>query len=53
MTIKEFIKELEKCNPEADIYIYNSISEIFYPIKEIIDYCGDTKDYVIESKEDV
>lgn len=49
MKIKDFIKELQKCNPEADIYT-ESI-EGFYPIIGIIDYNGDDESYVIEQED--
>lgn len=49
MLVKDFIKELQKCNPEAEIFIEDI--EGFYAIMGIIDYCGDEKSYIIEQEE--
>lgn len=45
MTVKELIEELKKCNPNADVYSYDSGNR---PINSIEDYTGDGDYYVIE-----
>ena len=49
MKIKDFIKELQKCNPEAEIFT-ESI-EGFYRVTGIIDYNGDNESFIIEQEE--
>lgn len=49
MKIKDFIKELEKCNPEAEIFTENI--EGFYAVTGIIDYTGDNESFIIETEE--
>lgn len=49
MRIKDFIKELQKCNPEGEIFIENI--EGFFPIAGIIDYSGDEESYIIEQED--
>ena len=49
MKIKDFIKELQKCNPEGEIFT-ESI-EGFFPITGIIDYSGDEESYIIEQED--
>lgn len=48
MTVKEFIKVLEKCNPDSEIYIEGIAG--FHLVTGIIDYTGDNEAYVIESE---
>lgn len=49
MKIKDFIKELEKCNPEAKIFTENI--EGYYAVTGVIDYDGDAESYVIEQED--
>ena len=49
MKIKDFIKELEKCNPEAEIFI-ESI-EGFHVVTNVLDYTGDGENVIIESED--
>ncbi len=49
MKIKDFIKELEKCNPEAEIFTENI--EGFYAVTGVIDYSGDAESFVIEQED--
>ena len=49
MKIKDFIKELQKCNPEAKIFI-ESI-EGFHAVTGVIDYTGDEESIIIESED--
>ena len=49
MKIKDFIKELQKCNPEAEIFT-ESI-EGFYAVTGIIDYTGDNESFIIEQED--
>ena len=49
MKIKDFIKELEKCNPEAEIFT-ESI-EGFYAVTGVIDYSGDNESFIIEQED--
>ena len=48
MTIKEFINELQKCNPNAEIFV-DSI-EGPYAITGVIDYNGDNEIFIIENE---
>lgn len=48
MTVKEFIKALEKCNPDGEIYIEEIAG--FHLVTGIIDYTGDNETYMIESE---
>lgn len=49
MKIKDFIKELQKCNPEAEIFTENI--EGFYAVTGIIDYTGDEGSIIIEQED--
>jgi hypothetical protein len=49
MTVKEFIKALEKCNPNGEIYIEEIAG--FHLVTGVIDYTGDNEAYVIESED--
>lgn len=49
MKIKDFIKELQKCNPEAEIFTEDIAG--FYAITGIIDYNGDGENFIIEQEE--
>ena len=48
MKIKDFIKQLQECNPEAEIFT-ESI-EGFYAVTGIIDYTGDNESFIIEQE---
>ena len=48
MKIKDFIKELEKCNPEAEIFTEGI--EGFYAVTGVIDYTGDDESFIIEQE---
>lgn len=48
MKIKDFIKVLQKCNPEAEIFTEN-INGIF-AVTGIIDYTGDNESFIIEEE---
>ena len=45
MKIKDFIKELQKCNPEGEIFT-ECVAE-YYSVTGIIDYTGDEESYII------
>lgn len=47
MTIKELIKELEKCNPEGTIFAIDEESGTFHPVVSIMDWFGDEKEYCL------
>ena len=49
MIIKEFINELQKCNPNAEIFT-ESI-EGFYAVTGVIDYNGDNETFIIEQED--
>lgn len=49
MKIKDFIMELQKCNPEGEIFT-ESI-EGFFPATGIIDYTGDEESYIIQQED--
>lgn len=49
MKIKDFIKELQKCNPEAEIFTENI--EGFYAVTGVIDYNGDNQNFIIEQED--
>lgn len=49
MKIKEFINELQKCNPDAEIFV-ESI-EGFYAVTGVIDYTGDDEAFIIENED--
>lgn len=48
MKVKDFIKELQKCNPEAEIFTENI--EGFYAVTGVIDYTGDEESIIIEQE---
>lgn len=48
MTVKEFIKTLENCNPNGEIYIEEIAG--FHLVTGVIDYTGDGEAYIIESE---
>ena len=48
MKIKDFIKELEKCNPDAEILTEDFVG--FYTITGVIDFNGDKDNYIIEQE---
>jgi hypothetical protein len=45
MTVKDFIKELEKCDPDTEIFI--TVAAHLLPITGIIDYTTEGKGYII------
>lgn len=49
MKIKDFIKELQKCNPEAEIFTEGI--EGFYTVTGVIDYTGDNESFIIEQED--
>lgn len=49
MKIKDFIKELEKCNPNAEIFTEDD--EGFHAVTGIIDYSGDNESFIIEQED--
>ena len=49
MKIKDFIKELQKCNPEAEIFVEDING--FYAVTGIIDYTGDDESFIIEQED--
>ena len=49
MKIKDFIKELQKCNPEAEIFTETDVG--YFPVTGIIDYNGDNENFIIEREE--
>ena len=49
MKIKDFIKELQKCNPEGEIFTENI--EGFFSVTGVIDYIGDEESYIIEQED--
>lgn len=49
MKIKDFIKELQKCNPEAEIFTEDI--EGFHAVTDIIDYTGDNESFIIEQED--
>jgi hypothetical protein len=48
MKIKDFIKELQKCNPEGEIFT-EDITGLF-SVTGVIDYTGDEESYIIEQE---
>lgn len=48
MKIKDLIKELEKCNPEAEILTENFAG--FYAVTGVIDFNGDKENFIIEQE---
>ena len=49
MTIKEFINELQKCNPNAEIFTEST--EGFFAVTGIFDYNGNDEIIVIEQED--
>ena len=49
MKIRDFIKQLQKCNPEAEIFTEST--EGFYAVTGIIDLTGDNESFIIEQEE--
>ena len=60
MKIKEFINELQKCNPEAEIFVESLVgffAEIFveslvgfFAVTGVVDYNGDGEIFIIENE---
>ena len=48
MKVKDLIKELQKCNPEGEIFTENI--EGFFLVTGVIDYTGDGESYIIEQE---
>ena len=44
MTVRELIKELEKCNPDGEVFTNSSGAD---PCSYVEDYCGDGETYEI------
>lgn len=49
MKIKDFIKELQKCNPEAEIFTEGI--EGFYAVTGVVDYTSDEESIIIEQED--
>ena len=49
MKVKDFIKELQKCNPEGEIFTENMAD--FFLVTGIVDYTGDGESYIIEQED--
>lgn len=49
MKIKDFIKTLEKCNPEGEIFVEDIAG--FYAVTGVIDLTGDDESFIIEQDE--
>lgn len=50
MKIKDFIKELEKYNPEAEIFTEDDVNFFHAVTGRLIDYSGDNRNLVIEQE---
>lgn len=48
MKIKEFINELQKCNPEAEIFVESLTG--FFAVTGVVDYNGDNEIFIIENE---
>ena len=49
MKIKELIKKLQKCNPDAEIFVEGL--EGFFAVTGVIDYNGDNEIFIIEQED--
>ena len=49
MKIKEFINELQKCNPEAEIFVESLVG--FFAVTGVVDYNGDGEIFIIEQED--
>ena len=48
MKIKDFINELQKCNPEAEIFVVSLTG--FFAVTGVVDYTGDNEIFIIENE---